>query len=161
MASQKSCNYATIVLTLCPFESYIMHMKATRFSPACAFTLVEVLAVMAALAAITAMGYVAVSNSRTSADYNKLNSDVASINRSIQIFQSGGGSLAEAAKSAPWGEGGNGTAAWPERAKASNKMGAALARPTSPGTGEPSGRPTHTPMVMRPSKPTAQASRKP
>jgi len=49
---------------------------------------------MAVLAAITAVGYVAVSNTRTGADSNKLNSDVASINRSIQIFQSGGGSLA-------------------------------------------------------------------
>ena len=30
---------------------------------------------------------------------------------------------------------------------------------TNPGTGAPSGRPTQTPMVIRPSKPTAQASR--
>ena len=28
-----------------------------------------------------------------------------------------------------------------------------------PGTGAPSGRPTHTPMVILPSKPTDQASR--
>jgi len=69
-------------------------MKATRLSPAGGFTMVEVLAVLAALAAITAVGYVAVSNTTTSAGSNKLNSDVASINRSIQIFQSAGGSLA-------------------------------------------------------------------
>ena len=70
-----------------------MNMKATRSSPACGFTMVEVLAVLAVLAAITAMGYVAVSNVRSSGDYNKLNADVSSINQSILIFKSGGGSL--------------------------------------------------------------------
>lgn len=55
--------------------------------------MIEVLAVIAALAAITAMGYISVSNSKTIADYSKLYSDVASINRSILIFRSGGGSL--------------------------------------------------------------------
>ena len=68
-------------------------MKATRFPPACGFTMIEVLVVIAALAAISAMGYVSISNTITSANGKKLSSDVASINRSIQIFQSGGGSL--------------------------------------------------------------------
>ncbi len=53
----------------------------------------------------------------------------------------------------------NGVCNRPERAKASNRIGAATARPTMPGTGAPSGRPTQTPMVICPSKPTAQASR--
>jgi len=54
---------------------------------------------------------------------------------------------------------GSGAGNFPVRAKASNRMGAAAVRPTMPGAGAPSGRPTHTPMVMRPSKPTDQASR--
>ena len=70
-------------------------MKATRFPPARrAFTLVEVLAVLAGLGIITTVGVVAVSNSRTAADSNKLSSDVASINQSVLLFQSSGGSLA-------------------------------------------------------------------
>ena len=59
----------------------------------------------------------------------------------------------------PFGACGSATGGWPVRAKASNRIGAAAVRPTRPGTGAPSGRPTQTPMVRRPSKPTAQASR--
>ncbi len=47
----------------------------------------------------------------------------------------------------------------PVREKASNRIGAAAMRPIRPGTGAPSGRPTQTPMVRLPSKPTDQASR--
>src|SRR5262249_10082966 len=74
---------------------------------------------------------------------------------------SGGGSFPAAATSAPLGAAGSGTGSLPVRAKASNRIGAAATRPTRPGTGAPSGRPTQTPMVRLPSKPTAQASRYP
>ena len=69
-------------------------MKATRLPLACGFTMIEVLAVLAALALVTTVGYVTVTNTSTTAQTSKLESDVDSINRSIQIFQSGGGSLA-------------------------------------------------------------------
>jgi prepilin-type N-terminal cleavage/methylation domain-containing protein len=69
-------------------------MKATRFPPLGGFTMIEVLAAMAILAAIGAVGVVAVANTKTNADSSKLSSDVASVNRSILIFQSSGGSLA-------------------------------------------------------------------
>src|SRR5262249_44429688 len=68
---------------------------------------------------------------------------------------SGGGSFPAAAASAPLGAAGSGAGSLPVRAKASNRIGAAATRPTSPGTGAPSGRPTQTPMVRLPSKPTA------
>lgn len=68
-------------------------MKASRVPPTSGFTLIEVLAVIAALAAIGALGYVAVTDTKTSAQSAKLDSDVATINRSIQIFESSGGSL--------------------------------------------------------------------
>src|SRR3954452_8236486 len=71
----------------------------------------------------------------------------------------GGGSLAVAATSAPFGDRGSAAGNLPVRAEASNRIGAAAALPIRPGTGAPSGRPTHTPMVCRPSNPTAQASR--
>ena len=57
------------------------------------------------------------------------------------------------------GAGGNVESGCGSLAKASNRIGAAAVRPTSPLTGAPSGRPTHTPMVRLPSNPTAQASR--
>lgn len=69
-------------------------MKATRFPPLAGFTMIEVLVALATLAALGAVGFVAVSNSKTKADSAKLSSDVASINRSITIFQANGGSLA-------------------------------------------------------------------
>lgn len=75
-------------------ELYTGLMKATRFPIAAGFTLIEVLAVLAAMAAIGALGYVTVADVRTSAKSAKLEADVDSINRSIQIFQSNGGSLA-------------------------------------------------------------------
>jgi len=73
--------------------------------------------------------------------------------------RSGNGNLALLASSAPLGGLGSAAGIFPVRAKASNRIGAAAARPTRPATGAPSGRPTQTPMVMRPSKPTDQASR--
>lgn len=72
---------------------YMNSMKAIRFPLANGFTMIEVLAVLAAMAAIGAIGYVSVSNTKTNADSEKLQADVASINRSIQVFQSQGGSL--------------------------------------------------------------------
>lgn len=69
-------------------------MKARRPPPIGGFTMIEVLAALGVLAAIGAVGFVAISNTKTKADDSKLASDVASINRSIQIFQSSGGSLA-------------------------------------------------------------------
>ena len=68
-------------------------MRAARVSLVIGFTMIEVLAVLAVLAVIGTMGYVAVSNTTTSAASAKLDSDVASINRSIQIYLSNGGSL--------------------------------------------------------------------
>ena len=72
---------------------------------------------------------------------------------------SGNGSLPLTANRAPCGAWGSGAGSLPERAKASNRIGAAAVRPTRPGTGAPSGRPTQTPMVRLPSKPIDQASR--
>ena len=73
----------------------------------------------------------------------------------------GSGSLLLAAKIAPFGARASGAGTPPMRAKASNRIGAAALRPTRPGTGAPSGRPTQTPMVRLPSKPTDHASRYP
>ncbi len=56
------------------------------------FTMIEVLGVIAALAAISAIGYVAVTKAKQTADATKLEQDVESINRSIQIYLSSGGS---------------------------------------------------------------------
>ncbi len=72
---------------------------------------------------------------------------------------SGGGNFALVATRVPFGAGGRLCGSLPVRAKASNRIGAAATRPLRPGTGAPSGRPTHTPIVRLPSKPTAQASR--
>lgn len=69
-------------------------MKANSPSLSTAFTLVEVLAVLAGLAVITSVGYVSVRNTKDNADAQKLNQDVASINRSILVYQSSGGNLA-------------------------------------------------------------------
>ena len=72
---------------------------------------------------------------------------------------SGTGNLALAATIASFGACAKRAGNLPLRAKASNRIGAAAPRPTNPGVGAPSGRPTQTPMVRLPSKPTAQASR--
>ena len=77
---------------------------------------------------------------------------------SLRACRSGGGSPAVVATSA-FGGIGTGSGSPPKRAKASNRIGAAAVRPTSPGTAPLSGRPIHTPIVTRRSKPTAQASR--
>ena len=74
--------------------------------------------------------------------------------------RSGAGNWAWVTAGAAAGRGGI-AAGVPSRAKASKRMGAAAVRPVMPGTEEPSGRPTQTATVRRPSKPTAQASRKP
>ena len=74
-------------------------------------------------------------------------------------WRKGGGKAAVLrAKIAPGGDG-IVSASRPSLAKASNKIGAAAIRPTSPGTAPLSGRPTQTAMVVRRSKPAAQASR--
>jgi len=72
-------------------------MKAMRFSrKTVGFTMIEVLAVLAALAVISSIGYVAVKNTKQAADVSKLDQDVASLNESIQVYLSSGGSLASA-----------------------------------------------------------------
>jgi len=68
-------------------------MKAIRFPRSNGFTMIEVLAVLAAMAAIGTIGYVTVAETRENAVAAKLESDVASINRSLQIYESNGGSL--------------------------------------------------------------------
>lgn len=73
-------------------------MKAIRYSPlSSGFTLVEIIGVIAAIAAVSAIGFVTVSNTKQYADATKLEQDVESINRSIQVYLSNGGSLADAA----------------------------------------------------------------
>jgi len=54
--------------------------------------MIEVLGVIAAIAAISAIGYVTVTKAKQTADATKLEQDVASINRSIEIYLSSGGS---------------------------------------------------------------------
>jgi hypothetical protein len=54
--------------------------------------MIEVMAALVTVAAIGAIGYVTISNTKISADSEKLASDVASINRSIQIYLASGGS---------------------------------------------------------------------
>lgn len=76
---------------------YIRTMKALRSPHRNGFTMVEVLAVIAAMAAIGAIGYVTVTHTKTSADSAKLDSDVASINRSIEIFEASGGNITSSA----------------------------------------------------------------
>ncbi len=68
-------------------------MRASHSPLAQGFSLIEVLAVLAALAVISSLGYVAVTNTKTASNSTKLESDVASLNRSVQIFESSGGSL--------------------------------------------------------------------
>jgi len=58
--------------------------------------MIEVLGVLAVLAVISSIGYVAVTNTKQSADASKLEQDVASINGSIQIYLSSGGNLTSA-----------------------------------------------------------------
>jgi hypothetical protein len=53
--------------------------------------MIEVLAALVTMAAIGTIGYVTISNTKTSADSAKLESDVASINRSIGIYVASGG----------------------------------------------------------------------
>jgi len=67
-------------------------MKAMSFPrTANGFTMVEVLGVIAALAAISAIGYVAVTRAKQTADATKLEQDVESLNRSVQIYLASGG----------------------------------------------------------------------
>ncbi|MFZ4775223.1 MAG: prepilin-type N-terminal cleavage/methylation domain-containing protein [Terrimicrobiaceae bacterium] len=68
-------------------------MKAIRSPHSNGFTLIEVLAVLAAMAAISTIGYVAVSDTRESAEAAKLESDVASINRSVELYETSGGNM--------------------------------------------------------------------
>jgi prepilin-type N-terminal cleavage/methylation domain-containing protein len=71
---------------------YVPSMKAVRYAlRKCAFSLVEVLAVIAAVAVISSLGYVAVTNTQQAAAASKLQQDVESLNRSVQIYLSSGG----------------------------------------------------------------------
>lgn len=76
-----------------PPQPYREIMKTTLFPKYRGFTMIEVLAVLAGLAVIGGVGYVTVADTKTKAENSKLEADVASINRSIQVFQSSGGSL--------------------------------------------------------------------
>ncbi|MGH8046388.1 MAG: prepilin-type N-terminal cleavage/methylation domain-containing protein [Chthoniobacterales bacterium] len=70
-----------------------------RRSPAClftgarAFTLVELLMVVGVIAILGSVAYVAVNNARESTRVSKLESDVATINAAIQVYNVSGGSL--------------------------------------------------------------------
>jgi prepilin-type N-terminal cleavage/methylation domain-containing protein len=66
-------------------------MKAQPFPLLRGFSLIELLVAMSVLAAISTMGYVAVTNTRSTSTNAKLESDVKSINRSIQIYAMSGG----------------------------------------------------------------------
>jgi len=73
-------------------------MKAPRFlRKAAGFTMIEVLGVLAALAVLGSMGYVAVTNTQQASAATKLEQDVASLNGSIQLYLSSGGNLTSAA----------------------------------------------------------------
>jgi prepilin-type N-terminal cleavage/methylation domain-containing protein len=62
-----------------------------------AFTLIEILVVVAILATLGSVAYVAVTNTRESSRVSKLESDVATINAAIQVYKVSGGSLPTAA----------------------------------------------------------------
>jgi len=82
------------ILTFRPFVGYKKRcMRALPHFRFTGFTMIEVLAVLAGLAIIGGIGYVTISETKTNAEATKLESDVASINRSIQIFESNGGDL--------------------------------------------------------------------
>lgn len=57
------------------------------------FSLVELLLIIAVVGTITSVSYVSISNSRSSAEQIKLESDVSSINQSVQLYRANGGSL--------------------------------------------------------------------
>jgi prepilin-type N-terminal cleavage/methylation domain-containing protein len=56
-------------------------------------TLVELLAVVAAIGILSTLGYVSVTGVRTGAEENKLESDVGSVNRSVGVYLASGGNL--------------------------------------------------------------------
>jgi len=58
-----------------------------------AFTLIEVLLVIAGISAIGAVGYVATSNLKATAEAVKLESDVKSINQAIDLYRANGGQI--------------------------------------------------------------------
>jgi len=58
-----------------------------------AFTLIEVLLVIAGISAIGAVGYVATSNVKATAQAVKLESDVKSINQAIDLYRANGGQI--------------------------------------------------------------------
>ena len=87
--------------------------------------------------------------------------DAARAPSSSNLLSGGGKSAPDATLRTPDGAGRNGTRLEPIAWNASNSSGAAAVRPSSPGDGTMSGRPTHTPTVCRPSKPIAHASRYP
>lgn len=58
--------------------------------------MVEIIGVIAAIAAVSAIGFVTVTNTRQFAEATKLEQDVESINRSVQVYLSNGGNLTAA-----------------------------------------------------------------
>ncbi len=63
------------------------------------FTLIEILIVIAAVSALTSVGYVTATSVKDSAEQNKLTSDVASLNSAVQMYLASGGSLPNGATS--------------------------------------------------------------
>ncbi len=58
-----------------------------------AFTLIEVLVVLAAVSILSGVGYLAVTGAQTAAKEAKLESDVQTLNRAVQLYISSGGDL--------------------------------------------------------------------
>ncbi len=72
-------------------------MKTVYSDRSGGFSLVELLLIVAVVGTITSMSYVSITNSRVTAENVKLENDVASVNRSIQLYLANGGSLSDAA----------------------------------------------------------------
>ena len=76
--------------TFVPSKVFAPHRGA---SPRAGFTLVEILLVVAVVAILSGVAMVAVTNTRESTRVSKLESDVATINAAIQVYQVNGGAL--------------------------------------------------------------------
>ena len=68
-------------------------MKATHNMGSKGFSLVEILVVVATMAILGSMGYVAVTRTTATAKGHKLLSDVATVNRAVQMYLANGGNL--------------------------------------------------------------------
>ena len=70
-----------------------METKANPKARSRAFSLIELLTVVAAVAVIGSIAVVSLSNTTSSVQRTKLEQDVLSLNSSIEVFLSSGGSL--------------------------------------------------------------------